>query len=164
MSDTKAAEPVHWRAVLAEEQRPQKSNGATHVVGFRDRRSAESWIASELDFGGWTYTLEPLYAAPQPQAAPPAVERDALQDWPLIALGFGKVEVGEGRHDGVRALIFGRNGTGEIGAATQPNRMHLPGETLAVITFTNVECVDVVVDKLRLIRAALANQAPGEPT
>lgn len=65
------AEPVHWRAVLDEGQREQQLKTTLHVVGFRDRRAAEGWIAQELDFGGWKYTLEPLYAAPP---SPPAVQ------------------------------------------------------------------------------------------
>lgn len=76
--------------------------------------------------------------------------------WPLIELGFGQVEVAEGNSsDGKPALIFGRNGSGKIGEPTKPDRVHLPGETLAVITFENVECLDVVTDALATIRAKL---------
>lgn len=71
-----AQEPVHWLAVLAEDQRPHQLNESLHRVGFRKRRSAESWIAEQEDFKGWTYTLVPLYAAPSAppdQAATPSV-------------------------------------------------------------------------------------------
>lgn len=72
--------------------------------------------------------------------------------WPLIELGFGLIEVAEGQQGDKSALIFGRNGTGKIGEPTQPGREHLPGETLAVITFDNIESLDVVAEKLFIIR------------
>jgi hypothetical protein len=75
--------------------------------------------------------------------------------WPLIELGFGRIEVADGTHEGKPALIFGRNGSGKIGEPTQPNREHLPGETLAVVTFANVESLDVVMNELTQIRYAL---------
>jgi hypothetical protein len=76
-------------------------------------------------------------------------------DWPIIALGYGRVEVAEGWQGETHALIFGRNGMGQIGAPTQPDRVHLPGETLAVITFANVESLDVVAGKLAELREKL---------
>lgn len=76
-------------------------------------------------------------------------------DWPLIELGHGRIEVAEGHHEGVPALIFGRNGTGVIGDPTQPDRTHEPGETLAVVTFANVESLEVVAAKLDLLRRKL---------
>lgn len=77
------AEPVHWRAVLDPEQVPQQLKASLHAVGFRDQKAAEAWIASELDFNGWRYTLEPLYAAPQAALAAVAVpdERAAFEAW-----------------------------------------------------------------------------------
>lgn len=67
--ETQAA-PVHWRAVLDAEQVPQQLQSSLHVIGFSDKRSAEGFIAEQLDFKGWRYTLEPLYAAPQPPEGP----------------------------------------------------------------------------------------------
>lgn len=84
------------------------------------------------------------------------------QDWPIIDLGYGLVEVAEGRQGEKLALIFGRNGSGEIGAPTQPDRVHLPGETLAVVTFANVESLDVVVGKLKEIRKKLIDNKPSD--
>ena len=65
-----------------------------HAVGFRDQQSAESWIAERLDFDGWRYTLEPLYAAPQAQAdareaqllafAVSEIRRDEMTDSELL--------------------------------------------------------------------------------
>ena len=72
--------------------------------------------------------------------------------WPLIELGYGLVEVAEGTQGEKPALIFGRNGTGEIGEPTQPDRVATHDETLAVVTFANVESLDVVVLKLQQLR------------
>lgn len=72
--------------------------------------------------------------------------------WPLIELGYGKIEVGEGTHEEKPALIFGRNGTGKIGEATPPDRHATHEETLAVVTFANVESLDVVLMKLGQLR------------
>lgn len=80
-------------------------------------------------------------------------DEEMERGWPLIALGFGAVEVAEGHHEGRPALIFGRNGTGVIGEATPPNRHATHEETLAVVTFDNAASLDVVVGKLATIRA-----------
>ena len=72
--------------------------------------------------------------------------------WPLIELGHGLIEIGEGTHEGKPALIFGRNGTGKIGEPTPPDRHCTHEETLAVVTFANVESLDVVLMKLGQLR------------
>ena len=72
--------------------------------------------------------------------------------WPLIELGFGLIEIAEGTHEEKPALIFGRNGTGKIGAPTQPDRVATHEEILAVVTFANVESLDVVAEKLHILR------------
>lgn len=79
--------------------------------------------------------------------------------WPLIELGHGKIEVAEGTHDDRLALIFGRNGTGKVGEATPPNRHATHEETLAVVTFANVESLDVVLAKLQTLRDKLTANA-----
>ena len=73
--------------------------------------------------------------------------------WPLIELGFGLVEVAEGTHEGKPALIFGRNGSGAVGEETPCNRWDTHEETFAVVTFANVESLDVVLGKLNVLRA-----------
>lgn len=66
--------PVHWRALLSEEQRPQQPATRLHVVGFGNKRHAEGWIAEQRDFKGWNYTLEDLYAAPPGRGMVPMTE------------------------------------------------------------------------------------------
>jgi hypothetical protein len=73
-------------------------------------------------------------------------------DFLIIELGYGLVEVSEGSQGDKPALIFGRNGSGEIGEATKPNRVHEQGETLAVVTFENAASLDVVAGKLKVLR------------
>ena len=66
-----------------------------------------------------------------------------------IKLGFGNVEVGEGfDSDGVPALLFGKNGNGVIGKPTTPSRYMSEDEALAVVSFANVESLDVVINAL----------------
>lgn len=79
--------------------------------------------------------------------------------WPLIELGHGLVEVAEGTQGEKHALIFGRNGTGEIGEPTKPDRVATHEETLAVVTFANVESLDVVAGKLQQLRAKMVPNA-----
>jgi hypothetical protein len=64
-------EPKHWRAVLDPEQVPQQLKTALHVVGFRDKKAAEGFVIEQLDFYGWRYTIEPLFAVPPAQQATP---------------------------------------------------------------------------------------------
>lgn len=79
--------------------------------------------------------------------------------WPLIELGYGLVEIAEGTQGDKHALIFGRNGTGKIGEPTQPDRVATHEETLAVVTFANVESLDVVAGKLQQLRAKMVPNA-----
>lgn len=70
----------------------------------------------------------------------------------VINLGAGKVQMGDCIHDGrLPALWFGKNGQG-MGHEEVMNRMAHEGETLAVITFSNVEGLDVLLDVIQRIR------------
>jgi hypothetical protein len=81
-----------------------------------------------------------------------------------IKLGFGLIEVGEGFDcEGVPALLFGRNGGGVIGAPTGPSRTMREDEALAVISFANVESLQVVLDtveKCKRVRFGGGSNAP----
>jgi hypothetical protein len=80
------------------------------------------------------------------------------QDEPLtIALGQGKIEVGQGHHghDRLPAILFGRNGAGAVGIETEGDRFMEPGECIAAITFENPESLDVVAEKLAELRARI---------
>lgn len=82
--------------------------------------------------------------------------------WPLIELGYGLVEIAEVMQGGKPALFFGRNGTGKIGEPTKPGRVVTHKETLAVLTFENVESLDIVAGTLQQIRERMvANQSAG---
>ncbi len=68
-------QPVHFRAVLDPAQRTQQVKTSMHIVGFRTLKAAEAFTEEQLDFYGWRYTIEPLYAHPKPK-----VDVDALAD------------------------------------------------------------------------------------
>lgn len=75
----------------------------------------------------------------------------------IIALGKGAIEVGQG-HEGAErlpAILFGRNGAGTVGVETEGDRIMLPGECIAAITFENPESLDVVAEKLAELRARI---------
>lgn len=66
-----------------------------------------------------------------------------------LKLGSGAIEVGEGFDaEGVPAFLFGKNGGGVVGAPTTPGRYMREDETLAVVSFANVESLDVVLGQL----------------
>ena len=80
-------------------------------------------------------------------------------DFPIISLGKGMIEVGQGHQDGVPAILFGRNGAGKVGVETEGDRTMEPGECLAAITFGNPESLDVVAEKLAELRARVWTSA-----
>lgn len=70
----------------------------------------------------------------------------------VINLGSGKVKMGDAVHDGrLPALWFGKDGQG-IGAEEVMNRLAGAGETLAVVTFSTVESLDVLAEVVQRIR------------
>jgi len=81
---------------------------------------------------------------------------------PVIELGHGRIEVGQGHHGDARvpAILFGRNGAGAVGIETPGDRFMQPGECIAAITFDNPESLDVVAEKLAELRARIWPEAP----
>lgn len=78
----------------------------------------------------------------------------------VINLGSGQVKIGDSLHDGrLPALWFGKDGLG-MGVEEVMNRKADAGETLAVVTFGNVEGLDVLVDVIQRIRALAFPSAP----
>ena len=73
--------------------------------------------------------------------------------YPVINMGYGLVVTGESLHDRrLPALWFGKDGKG-MGHTEVFNREARPGETLAVVTFANVEGLDVLIQTLFEVRA-----------
>jgi hypothetical protein len=78
----------------------------------------------------------------------------------VINLGSGKVKMGDAVHDGrLPALWFGKDGQG-IGAEEVMNRPAVEGETLAVVTFSTVESLDVLAEVVQRIRGIAFPAAP----
>jgi hypothetical protein len=98
----------------------------------------------------WTWQ-QALAAQPAPAAVvyPPD---GTVSPFTVINLGAGRVQMGDSIHDGrLPALWFGTNGQG-MGHEEVMNRQAHEGETLAVVTFANVEGLDVLLDVIQRIR------------
>ena len=79
----------------------------------------------------------------------------------VINLGFGQVQMGDCVHDRrLPALWFGKEGKG-MGHEEVLNREAREGETIAVVTFANVEGLDVLLDVLHRIRRMSFPDAAG---
>lgn len=70
----------------------------------------------------------------------------------VINLGSGRVKIGDSIHDDrLPALWFGKDGLG-MGVEQSLNRRAEEGETIAVVTFSNVEGLEVLLDVVQRIR------------
>jgi hypothetical protein len=70
----------------------------------------------------------------------------------VINLGHGRVQMGDCIHDRrLPALWFGKEGKG-MGHEEVLNREAKDGETIAVVTFANVEGLDVLLEVVKRIR------------
>lgn len=71
-----------------------------------------------------------------------------------IELGYGRVEIGQGHHGPERlpAILFGKNGAGEVGIETEGDRIMEPGECIVAITFRNRASLEVVAEKIDELR------------
>lgn len=121
---SKSQEPVHWRAILAADQVPHQLKTSMHIVGFLNKGSADQFVAEQLDFQGWRYALEPLYAhpAPHPSLTRPSVP-EGWEQVEAIAVARYKVAASDQsmfhRHavvagDGKQQLYLGREVECEI--------------------------------------------------
>lgn len=76
------------------------------------------------------------------------------QDFPIIAMGFGKVEVGDAKWEGKHALWFGNKGQG-LGVVRDRNNKAEEGETLALFTFENLAGLEAIEAAVARVRAAM---------
>ena len=104
-------------------------------------------------------------ASRQPDAAPVQAAvvyppDGTVSPFTVINLGSGMVKMGDAVHDGrLPALWFGKNGLG-MGVEEAMNRVAGDGETLAVVTFANVEGLDVLLEVVQRIRTVAFPSAP----
>lgn len=116
--------------------------------------------------------LRVLVAAGREQAALVQVQEPVATVYPpdgtvapftVINLGYGLVKMGDSLHDGrLPALWFGTDGLG-MGISEEMNRAAKAGETLAVVTFANVEGLDVLSEVVQRIRSVAFPSAPAQP-
>lgn len=96
--------------------------------------------------------------------AAPAIKQQVAEDYLLIELGHGNIEIGDGHLEGVPAIVFGRNGNGRVGEQlTFTDREMAPGETIACITFANIAGLDVLQMKMDSLRSHMLAEAPTHP-
>lgn len=106
-------------------------------------------------------TIRAALAAPAPQP-PCLVECEDGSRFIKIDLGHGKVEMGDSMQDGLPALWFGRDGQG-MGFERERNETAKPGETIASVTFANVDGLDVLLEVLLRVRRRSFPDAPALP-
>lgn len=75
-----SAEAAYWMATLDPAQRPQMLNESMHDVGIRKKQVGEQFVAEQLDFYGWRYTLVPLFDHP-PSAERGGDEQASFERW-----------------------------------------------------------------------------------
>lgn len=123
----------------------------------------KKWMEN-AGFGVWTdaasqYTRPLYFATPSVKAVAAGQEQavvyppdGTVSPFTVVNLGSGKVKIGDSLHDRrLPALWFGKNGTG-MGDEEIMNREAKDGETLAVVTFSNVEGLDVLLEVIERIR------------
>jgi hypothetical protein len=81
---------------------------------------------------------------------PPGMVR---QDFPIVVMGLGQVEVGDATHEGKPALWFGRGGRGLDAPPQDINRAAHDGETLALFVFQDPRGIDAIEQQLQRVRA-----------
>jgi hypothetical protein len=106
--------------------------------------------------------LAPLTESPlQPLRALVYPDDGTVSPFTVINLGSGQVKIGDSIHDDrLPALWFGRGGLG-MGVEQELNRRAVEGETLAVVTFGNVDALDVLLEVVQRIRQISFRDAPG---
>lgn len=102
----------------------------------------------------------PVQAQPVAVVYPPD---GTVSPFTVINLGRGLVKIGDSLHDGrLPALWFGADGLG-MGVSEEMNRAAKEGETLAVVTFSNVEGLDVLSEVVQRIRSVSFPGSPARP-
>lgn len=129
-----AAQEVDWRCPAC----------GTHEVAVKlecHNSACRSYASAVTVHEGWK---APQQATPEPVGEP----------YTLIAMGFGRYEVGAGTNGGLPCVAFGRNGNGDVGTiVTEEPRQMTVDETIAAITFANVEGLNVLQEKMDEVRA-----------
>ena len=77
-------------------------------------------------------------------------EREHLR----ILMGHGRIEVGNGMHEGLPSLWFGRDGQG-LGVERDRNGPVEPNETVLVITFENLQGLEAIEFAVQRLRARM---------
>lgn len=170
-----------WKAIPAFEMRPTDDKLWDETM--KDRDQYHKWAdklaeAIALYFGSdigehsnmncpWAEALEIIEQAAPVQAQEPVAvvypPDGTVSPFTVINLGHGLVKIGDSLHDGrLPALWFGKDGLG-MGVSEEMNRAAKEGESLAVVTFSNVEGLDVLSEVVQRIRSVAFPDAPVQP-
>ena len=145
--------PAKWLRIALEEMQGKRQPVSVHAMSVPapavDERTANSdsvdlAAASNGSPGG------AVVYPPDGTASP----------FTVINLGSGAVRMGDAIHDGrLPALWFGTGGEG-MGHEAAMNRAAHDGETIAVVTFANVDGLDVLLDVIERCRRVAFPGAP----
>lgn len=132
----------------------QESNGIRSTNSMCDI-ALKSWKAGRADLAATSMQAQEPVAAVYPPDG-------TVSPFTVINLGHGLVKMGDSLHDGrLPALWFGTDGIG-MGVSEEMNRAAKAGETLAVVTFANVEGLDVLSEVVQRIRSVAFPSAPAQ--
>ena len=78
----------------------------------------------------------------------------------VLDFGYGCLEVMQGAYKEKYSLMIGKNGNGIIGESISKDRYVRGDELLTVLTFNNVESLDVVISQLNQLKYNMENKLP----
>jgi len=78
-------------------------------------------------------------------------------NFPVLEFGHGRIEVGDAVFNELPALWFGNNGQG-LGVERDRNNFAADGETLAILTFTNLQSLEAVEKAVARVRVMMEAQ------
>jgi hypothetical protein len=88
-----------------------------------------------------------------------AIDDGLVSEFPVIAMGHGKIEVGNASWEGLPALFFGNDGQG-LGVERQRNGAARDGETLMLITFANIQGLEAIEKAVARVREDMGHAQP----
>ncbi|MDC4456651.1 hypothetical protein NQ652_02930 [Acinetobacter baumannii] len=125
-----------------------------------EKQAHEDWYKNDDPIAyKWAKALSPEYEADFYKSEKGWLAR-AQNGYSIVHFGQGQIEVAEGIAQDSYALILGNNGGGAVGEMLQGNRFISHAETLAILKFTNVESIDVVIERLSRLRERVLNNEP----
>ncbi|MFW1760444.1 hypothetical protein [Acinetobacter calcoaceticus] len=125
-----------------------------------EKQAHEEWYKNDDPIAyKWAKALSPEYETAFYDSEKGWLAR-AQNGYSTVNFGQGQIEVAEGIAQDSYALILGNNSSGAVGEPLQGNRFISHAETLAILKFTNVKSIDVVIEQLSRLRERVLNNEP----